>query len=214
MKIILKTAFLIILYLISPVLTGQENFVKYFENKSLRFDFLLGGNNREVRVYPQQIKQEPFWGGSKVNLTDIFDYGTYRFRVFDAATDKLIFSKGFCTLFQEWQTTAEAKLTDKSFYQAAIFPFPKNKVRLSIEARQWEGDFKTVYETEIDPVDYFILKEMPFKYEQAEILKNGSPEKKVDLVILAEGYRKDEMTKFVDDAKRVTGYLFESEPFK
>ena len=72
----------------------------------------------------------------------------------------LLFSKGFSTLFQEWQTTAEAKTTNKTFYQAAIFPFPKNNVRLEIEARQRDGTFTTLHKAEIDPKNYFILKEL------------------------------------------------------
>lgn len=206
--------FLFILFLFPLVTFGQENFSKYFQKKSLRFDFLLGGNSKEVRVYPQQMKQEPHWAGSLKNLTDIFNYGTYRFQVYDAETEKLLYSRGFSTLFQEWQTTAEAKIADRTFYQAVIFPFPKNKVRLNIEARQWEGNFKTIFETEIDPADYFILKEVPYPYESVRIENNGKPEEKVDLLILAEGYTTGEMDKFVEDAKRVSGYLFEEEPFK
>jgi hypothetical protein len=206
--------FLFILFLFPLVTFGQENFSKYFQKKSLRFDFLLGGNSKEVRVYPQQMKQEPHWAGSLKNLTDIFNYGTYRFQVYDAETEKLLYSRGFSTLFQEWQTTAEAKIADRTFYQAVIFPFPKNKVRLSIEARQWEGNFKSIFETEIDPADYFILKEVPYPYESVSIENNGKPEEKVDLLILAEGYTTGEMDKFVEDAKRVSGYLFEEEPFK
>ncbi|MFW5821786.1 MAG: M64 family metallopeptidase [Tangfeifania sp.] len=201
--------------LVLPILSaGQINFGHYFKNKSLRFDFLLGGNSEEITVYPQQMKQEPFWAGPKNNLTDPFEYGTCRFRVYDLESDSLIFSKGFSTLFQEWQTTGEAKKMNRTFYQAAIFPFPKNKVRLEIDARQWEGDFKTIYKTEIDPDDYFILKEKPAGFESVAILENGKPENKVDIVILAEGYTEHEMQKFEEDAKRVTGYLFNEEPFK
>ena len=206
----------ILLILLSfPILTlAQVDFEKYFTNKSLRFDFLLGGNSKKVNVYPEQIKQEPFWAGSKTNLTDLFNYGSYRFRVFDLKTDSLIFSKGFSTLFQEWQTTAEAKKTDKTFYQAALFPFPINKVRLEIDMREWEGNFKTIFKTEIDPENYFILSESTLPFDTVNILHNGAPEKKVDMVILAEGYTSFELYKFVEDAKRVTGYLFEEEPFK
>jgi hypothetical protein len=214
MQRIMTRKFLFILFLFPLVTFGQENFSKYFQKKSLRFDFLLGGNSKEVRVYPQQMKQEPHWAGSLKNLTDIFNYGTYRFQVYDAETEKLLYSRGFSTLFQEWQTTAEAKIADRTFYQAVIFPFPKNKVRLNIEARQWEGNFKTIFETEIDPADYFILKEVPYPYESVSIENNGKPEEKVDLLILAEGYTTGEMDKFVEDAKRVSGYLFEEEPFK
>lgn len=209
----MKKFFLI--FFIYPLVTfGQDNFSRYFQESTLRFDFLLGGNAKEVRVYPQQMKQEPHWAGSIINLTDIFDYGTYRFQVFDVETGRVIFSKGFSTLFQEWQTTAEAKITDKVFYQAVLFPFPQNKVRLSIEARQWEGNFKSIFETEIDPGNYFILKEDPQSYETMVIEQNGEPQEKVDLVILAEGYTAGQMDKFVEDARRVTGYLFEEEPFK
>jgi hypothetical protein len=180
----------------------------------MRFDFLLGGNHSEERVYPEQIKKETFWAGSKKNLTDPFNYGNYRFCVFDEKSDSLIFSKGFSTLFEEWQTTEEAKNIEKTFYQSAVFPFPKNKIRLEIDSRQRDGNLKTIYKIEIDPNNYFILNEKPAQIETFEVLNNGKPENKVDIVILAEGYTEAEMEKFKADAKRVTQYLFEEEPFK
>lgn len=210
----MKLNFALIL-LILPIITfAQVDYGSYFKNKSLRFDFLLGGNNQKVVVYPQQMKQEPYWAGSKTNLIDPFNYGSYRFRVYASKSDSLIYSKGFSTLFQEWQTTAEAKLTNKTFYQAVIFPFPKKNVRLEIDARQWDGSFKTLYDTEINPKDYFILKEKAPTHEIFDIVKNGKPEKKVDLVILAEGYSAAEKDKFIEDAKRVSDYLFTTQPFK
>lgn len=210
----MKRMFLIIL-LSFPILTiAQVDYNKYFKNKSLRFDFLLGGNNNEVKVYLEQIKQEPYWAGSRNNLIDSFNYGSYRFRVFNLESGELIFSKGFSTLFQEWQTTAEAKKVDKTFYQAAIFPFPKHKIKLEIDARQWDGNFENIYKTEIEPTNYFILDEKLIDLKSVEIVDNGKPESKVDLVILAEGYTSSEMDKFISDAKRVTQYLFDEEPFK
>lgn len=210
----MKLKFALILSIIPLLSFSQVDYNSYFKNKSFRFDFLLGGNDKEVVVYPQEMKQEPFWAGSKTNLIDPFNYGSYRFRVFDAKSDSLIFSKGFSTLFQEWQTTTEAKETNKTYYQAAIFPFPKKDVRLEIDARQWDGTFKTLFKTVINPKDYFILKEQNNDFEAVDILINGKSENKVDLVILAEGYKLSEKEKFLEDAKRVTSYLFEEEPFK
>jgi hypothetical protein len=205
----------ILLFLVIPVFTfSQIDFNKYFRNESMRFDFLLGGNSKEEKVYLEQIKKEAFWAGSKTNLVDPLNYGNYRFRIFNEKSDSLIFSKGFSTLFEEWQTTADAKETDKTFYQSAIFPFPKSKIRLEIDSRQREGNFKTIFKTEINPDNYFILNETPNKFETTEILNNGKSENKVDIVILAEGYTAQEMGKFKEDANRVTGYLFEEEPFK
>lgn len=206
---------IITLLLILPILSfSQIDYNKYFNDNSFRFDFLLGGNKNSVQVYPVQMKKESFWAGSKKNLTDIFNYGSYRFLVYDTKSDRLIFSKGFSTLFQEWQTTAEAKTTDRTFYQSVIFPFPKKSVTLVIEARQWEGDFKPIYTTEIDPNNYFIIAEKPFPFDTQQILSNGKSEQKVDIVILAEGYTEKEKEKFFDDTQRVTKYLFDEEPFK
>ena len=208
-----RMIFLIIL--MQPLLSeAQIQFEEFFTNKSFRFDFILGGNFEKIEVYPEQMKQEPYWAGSKINLIDNLNLGTYRFRVFDLKSECLIFSKGFSTLFQEWQTTAEAKKKNKTFYHTAVFPFPKKSIRLEIDARQWEGHFKTIYTSTIDPDNYFIIKEKPTPFKSVEILNNGSPAKKVDMVILAEGYTEQEMDKFVEDAQRVTGYLFDEEPFK
>jgi len=210
----MKLKFLFLILIFPAISNSQIDFNKYFRNESLRFDFLLGGNSSEEKVYREQIKKEPFWAGSKKNLTDPFNYGNYRFSVFDKKSDSLLFSKGFSTLFEEWQSTAEAKESDKTFYQSAIFPFPKRTIRLEIDSRQRDGNFKTIYKTELNPDNYFILNETPIQFETFEILNHGKPENKVDIVILAEGYTALEMEKFREDAKRVTQYLFDEEPFK
>lgn len=210
----MKLKFALILIILPTITFSQLNFNKYFTNKSLRFDFLLGGNSKEVIVYPQEIKQEPYWAGSQSNLIDNLNYGTYRFRVFDLKSDSLIFAKGFSTLFQEWQTTAEAKKINKTYYQTVIFPFPKRKVRLEIDARQWDGTFKNIYQGNIDPDDYFINREPPKEVESISIEDNGKPKNKVDVVILAEGYTVHEKEKFWNDAKKVSEFLFDEEPFK
>ena len=73
----------------------------------------------------------------------------------------LIYSRAFCTLFQEWQTTAEAKNIERSFYEVATMPYPKNKVRFMLSKRERNGQFSELYETVIDPSNYFIRKENP-----------------------------------------------------
>ena len=97
----MKLKFLFLILIFPSISFSQIDFNKYFRNESMRFDFLLGGNNKEEKVYPEQIKKEPYWAGSKKNLTDPFNYGNYRFRIFDVKSDSLLFSKGFSTLFEE-----------------------------------------------------------------------------------------------------------------
>lgn len=209
-----RNIFFIFMLFLPFSLLSQGSFEDFFENKSLRFDFLFAGNFSEVKILPVQMKEQPFWSGSKTNLTDKLNYGSYKFSVYDSRTEKLIFSKGFSSLFQEWQATDEAKKMDRTFYHTLLFPYPKAKVKLILESRQWEGGFKTIYSTEIDPENYFILHEKPLEVKVTDILNNGNPETKVDVSILAEGYTEAEMSQFREDAARVTGYLFENEPFK
>ena len=188
-------------------------FHDFFREQTFRYDFLLGGDCKTTEIYPQQMKLEPYWGGSKNNLIDPFDFGNFRIRVFDEATGQLIFSKGFCPLFMEWQTTEEAKHAKRTFYQSAIIPFPKKKIKLEIEQRQWNGGFSVIHSVLVDPDDYYILRESPKEYETKKIWASGKSEKCVDLVFLAEGYTTNEMDKFLADATRMTDYLFGTPPF-
>jgi hypothetical protein len=174
---------------------------------------MLAGNSESTKVYPVSVISEPFWGGSLKNLTDPFNYGNFRYEVFDAATGTLLYSKGFCTLYQEWQTTAEAKRIEKSFHEVATFPFPRNKVRFVLSIRGRDGLFTKLYETAIDPSSYFIINEKPDEAMATRIYGSGDPHTSLDIAFLAEGYTKEEMGKFRSDVKRLADILFQEAPF-
>ncbi len=197
----------------SGVLLAKPQFSDYFINKTLRIDYLLTGTADTAEVILEQLKKEPNYGGSHFNLIDEFDFGTYRYQLFDKESNELIFSKGFCPIFQEWQTTDEAKKQKRSFYQVAILPFPKKVCSFVVEERNWEGEFVSVYSTDIDPKNYFILSENPKSLKSEKIIDSGEPKKKVDLVILSEGYTSEEMDKFEADARRMIDALFSAAPF-
>ncbi|MCU0410327.1 MAG: IgA Peptidase M64 [Bacteroidales bacterium] len=200
--------------LLLPLLTqAQLIFDEHFTDRTMRFDFILAGNSESTKVFPVSVNNEPFWGGSLQNLTDPFNYGNFRYEVFDAVTGTLLYSKGFCTLYQEWQTTAEAKRIEKSFHEVATFPFPKNKVRFVLSIRGRDGLFTKLYETAIDPASYFIINEKPDEALATRIYGSGDPHTSLDIAFLSEGYTKGEMGKFRADVKRMADILFEEAPF-
>jgi hypothetical protein len=92
-------------------------------------------------------------------------------------------------------------------------PFPKKRIRLVIYERKRDGTFKALYETKIDPSDYFIRKEKPLDVLTSEIYRSGSPDNSVDIAFIAEGYRAAEMDKFHEDIKKMKDALFAEEPF-
>jgi len=200
--------------LLLPLLTqAQLIFDEHFTDRTMRFDFILAGNSESTKVFPVAVVTEPFWGGSLQNLTDPFNYGNFRYEVFDAVTGTLLYSKGFCTLYQEWQTTAEAKRIEKSFHEVATFPFPKNKVRFVLSIRGRDGLFTKLYETDIDPASYFIINEKPDEALATRIYGSGDPHTSLDIAFLSEGYTKGEMGKFRADVKRMADILFLEAPF-
>lgn len=195
-------------------INAQTNFDSYFEDATLRFDYIHAGSNTEAHIYYEQMKREPYWGGTKSKLIDPFQMGHYIYKVYDSESGKLLFSKGYSSLFREWQDTEEAKTVKRSFYESVVFPFPKKKVRLSIEERDKSNKVKEVYSYTIDPKNYQIINVNKKLYPTTKLFNSGNHHKKIDIVMIPEGYTKDEMKKFHKDCKMFMDDFFETEPFK
>jgi hypothetical protein len=209
-KIIFTILFLTIFVSISQ---SQIKFDDYFESATLRIDYSHAGTNTISNIYLEQLKKEPFWGGSKKNLIDKFEYGQYRVEVYDSASEKLIYSKDYATLFQEWQSTDEAKIVPRSFYETVVVPFPKNTIKVKIEGRDKKNIFQNEFEMYINPDNYFINPEVA-KFPYKKLIDNGDPSAKIDVVFIPDGYTQNEMDKFARDAEKFAGYLTKYDPYK
>ena len=205
------------LLLVLSVTTGFSqtiDFDKYFENKSMRVDYAHAGNNNSEEFFLKEIKEEPFWGGSHKNLIDTFMYGNFMINIYDKASNILIYRHGFNSLFQEWQATNEAKIVNKSFYEVATFPYPKDSIIFEIAVRNKKGIFDSKFKMNIDPKSYFIKQDKVKQWETFDLLNNGDASGKVDIVFIFDGYTKNEQDKLMTDAKRFAAYLFDYSPFK
>ncbi len=188
-------------------------FDQYFINKTMRIDYVHAGNHAQDEYYVKQIKQEPHWGGSHKNLIDTFKFGKYFFEVFDQETNTLIYSRGYSSLFGEWQTTDESKKIKKAFYEGIVFPFPKKNIRVVWYARDWSGKFQKQMELDVDPESYFIDPVLDQPYPVYKALKTGAPHEKVDIVILPDGYHESEMDLFKKDCDKFASELFKYHPY-
>ena len=160
------------------------------------------------------MKEEPFWAGSNTNLINPFNSGNFKYELFDIAGNTLIYSRAFCTLFQEWQTTAEAKTINRSFYEVATMPYPKNKVRFHFKQKRTEWTYSQNYMKQLLTLQIILSgRRILLNVATTKIYGNGDPHKSVDLAFIAEGYKADEMGKFRDDVKKMADYLFAEAPF-
>ncbi len=206
--------YILLFTLIPFLLFPQTNFNDYFENKTLRLDYYHTGNSTEDSYSFDELIEEPYWGGSKTNLLDQFDYGKYKFVVKDKESDKEIYSRTYSTLFSEWQTTEESKKTIKSFSETVTFPFPKKSVVVEFYSRDKKNILHKKFEYTIDPKNYFIKKERTAQFENFKVHYSGDPAVKVDIVIVPDGYTKDEMQKFKDDCNKFSDFLLGTSPYK
>lgn len=190
-----------------------QSYDQYFSEGVLRLDLIITGSKTETNYALLGLKKEEFYSASKTILIDPFDYGDSKFELRDAASGKLIYSYTYCTLFREWQTTDEAAKVTRAYNHVLRFPMPKEKVLVQIFDRQRGGDFNLNWTEEINPASMFIDPHKKSSFEVVDIEINGPAEKKVDLLFVAEGYKAEEMDKFLEDAKRSTGYIFSEEPF-
>ena len=206
-----KISLLLLAILCNISVFAQSDFDKYFEKKSLRVDFALSGNLKSQSAAIQGLREEPVWGGPVKNLIDKFNYGGYYINVYDKATNKLIYSRGFNTLFEEWRSTEQAKTETQSWTNSA---FPKVPVYVEITARdKADMQFHPLLKQEVDPKSIFIDRGKLKANKVHQIQKSGDSTEKVDLVFIAEGYTADEQEKFVADANRFTEALFATPPF-
>lgn len=214
----IKKSFLIIFILLSTItISAADMFSDFFIDKTMRIDYFhIGDNNSEVFTI-DKICQYGTWGGSLNNLIDNFNNGRYYIKIYDKASGKLIYSKGFDSYFGEYKTSEWGMNgIKKTYHESAIIPYPKKEIRFAVELRDKQNKLNEIYTTDINPNDDFIIKE-DFKSNDIKVIKslnNGDPHKKVDIVILAEGYTEKETAKFEKDLDRFTNIMFKIEPYK
>lgn len=194
------------------VTSSYAQFNKYFEPKSLRMDYFHCGNSVSEDIFFKELIEEPYWAGNQTNLVDDKEYGNQILKVYDAATGELIYSQGYCTLFTEWQSTIEASKIKKCYPEAVVMPWPKVPVRIEISSRDRKSnEWIKKFEYNHDPSTYWVRKTDPSD-ETFDVIYNGPAAKKVDIVLLSEGYT--DRAKFESDCRRFGEEMFKYEPFK
>ncbi len=194
---------------------GDVDFNTFFTNKTMRLDYYHTGNVKRELFAVDEVVNDGVWPGSDIKLIDKLELGPYFFEVIDKSSNVLLYSRGFASIFGEWQSTPEADSTWGTFSESLRFPWPMKPVVIKIKKRDSNNKFETIWTTTIDPASRQVN---PAKIKHTEkvdvIADNGPVNRKLDIVILGDGYAKTEMEKFRHDAKRLAAALMGVEPFK
>jgi hypothetical protein len=183
--------------------------------RTMRVDYYHTGNSEQQWFSLDRVVLEPLeWPGNPSKSVDESGLGNYRFEVRQQGSGKLLYSRGFNSVFGEWKTTAEGLHANRTFSESLRFPSPDSPVEISLEERAERG-FREVWKTTVDPKDKFIDRaKPPAPGKLIELQKMGDPATKVDLLLLGDGYTAKERKKFEHDAHRFLEVLFATSPFR
>ncbi|MGI9167837.1 MAG: IgA Peptidase M64 [Pyrinomonadaceae bacterium] len=183
---------------------------------TMRLDYYHTGNATQEVFSIDRVVIEPLpWPGDLRQAIDDTNLGKYFFEVRDQNSKRVIYSRGFASIYGEWETTDEAKSISRTFHESLRFPAPDSPVEVVLKKRDAKNDFVDVWSTLINPKDIFIDRsKSPAPAPLIAIQKMGDSATKVDFLILGDGYTARESKKFEADARRLTEALFATSPFK
>ena len=184
--------------------------------QTMRLDYYHTGDAKQELFSVDRIVIEPLpWPGDLSKAIDGTNLGKYFFEVRDQKTHRALFSRGFASIYGEWETTDEAKTMLRTFSESLRFPAPSAPVEIVLKKRDAKNFWRDIWSTTIDPKDIFIDRSKPAAPAPLiPIHKSGDPATKVDLLLLGDGYTARERSKFVADARRLVAVLFSTSPFK
>ena len=211
----MKKHILFLLCLIAVSSTRAQVFADHFADKTLRVDYIFNGNASGQAICLDGLSALPTWAGRKHHLAELPLQGNGQIVMRNAASGKTIYTTSFSSLFQEWLETDEARNVTKGFENTFLLPYPLQPVEIEITLLDPRRNVRASMKHIVHPNDVLIEQKgnshiTPHKY----LLHNASPEKCIDVAILAEGYTLQEMQTFYEDADIACKSIFDHEPFK
>ena len=211
----MKKHILFLLCLIAVASTRAQVFADHFADKTLRVDYIFNGNASGQAICLNGLSALPTWAGRKHHLAELPLQGNGQIIMRNAASGKTIYTTSFSSLFQEWLETDEARNVTKGFENTFLLPYPLQPVEIEITLLAPRRNVRASMKHIVHPNDVLIEQKgnshiTPHKY----LLHNDSPEKCIDVAILAEGYTLQEIQTFYEDADIACKSIFDHEPFK
>ncbi|MDO4981124.1 MAG: M64 family metallopeptidase [Prevotellaceae bacterium] len=209
----MRTLAILLMCIVAKVATAQV-FDDYFEDKTLRIDYIFSGNSSSQAISLDQLNQSPRWYGKRSNLSEVPVEGNGAIIVREHSKENIIYKNSFSTLFQEWQTTDEAKTTIKAFENVFLVPMPKDTVDITVELRNNRREVVASMTHVVNPKDILIRHIGEHKTPYETMLQAADTTRCINIAFVAEGYTREEMPIYIEDVKKSIDALFSHEPFK
>lgn len=223
-----RLLFLFIVFLLGCLQAQTNDFDRWFDGRTLRLDCLREGSSEHDTVWVERwCDRQSDWYGSYTHLIDSFNNGDYCIAIRDMKTGKLLYSRGYNTLFGEYKNTPKGLHTLCRFEETLLVPMPRSSVEIVLQKRDSLlrlTDATVVY---FDPTTQILstVSNQHVKTIQPSISaggtsdtafvleRHGSSSTKVDVVLVMQGYEHGADSQCRADMDRMREMLFENEPF-
>src|SRR5215207_355120 len=152
MKLVFATTILFFLF-VADVFAATQ---------TMRLDYYHTGDASQEVFSVDRVVIEPLpWAGDLSQAIDASNLGKYLFEIRDVKTKQLLYSRGFASIYGEWETTDEAKSMKRTFQESLRFPAPTAPISVVLKKRAAKNVFTDIWTTTIDPSDQFINRSKP-----------------------------------------------------
>lgn len=182
---------------------------------AMRLDYFHTGNAAQEIFSLDGVVLEGPWPGSLARTIDDTNLGKYQFQIIDRRTNRLLYSRGFASIYGEWETTPEAREVNRTFHESLRFPAPTEPFQVVLKKRDRQNAFREIWSIVVNPGSPEVDRtSSPVTPKVWALMKNGEPANKVDLLLMGDGYTANEMEKWHNDARKMMEVLFAVSPFK
>jgi hypothetical protein len=194
---------------------ASDRVVAFDFNRTMRVDYFHSGGPAGEAIKLDAVVNDGPWPGSRTQLIDTTDLGKYFFEVIDQRSNRAIYSRGFASIYGEWETTPEVRAANRMFHESLRFPWPNDSVRIILKKRDSENVFRELWATQLDPRSPTVSRAARKRIGRVSpVFESGPSSSKIDLLLISEGYAPSEVSKFRSDVSRLVNALFALEPFK
>lgn len=193
--------------------TMAADFNENFCDSTLRVDYIFGGGPSGVKLMLDSQSKQKGWAGRRCRLNEVPVAGNGTIMVTDPVSGDTLYRNTFSSLFQEWINTPEAREKDMGFENSFLVPLPKIEADITVSLRNNRHDEIARITHRFRPDDELIAMRGSNPIGHRYLHKGGDTSEAIDIAILAEGYREEEMDTFLLRAKKIADEILSYEPF-
>lgn len=182
-----------------------------FADSTLRLDYIFGGNAQRPSVHLARTHYTGAWAGRRSRLADAALAGNASVTLTDAVTSDTLYRGTFSTLYNEWLSLGDTVC--RAYEVTQLVPWPKRAVDITVDVRNPRHQVVARHRHRFSPSDILVQRPSRAPLDTVALHRGNFDGRRIQVMIVPEGFTQQEMPKFVDYARRTVEAIRGHEPF-